>query len=212
MKRSLLICLAILAMVPSNGYGDFTYSNLGPNDEFDQFQGFLVGTFPDQGIENAHTGFNFTAEVTGTIQSIDVAVSEFSSGQQDSMIFTLWNDSDGLPGDALWVGATTAGQNAELVNVQAADFQGQTVTAGEQYWLSARANNGTGTFVWFTNSEGIESDLIFDPTGGSNWQQPFPGFPQGAMRINIDAETIPEPGFVLPLVAFGLFTTRRRAR
>ena len=133
-------CLSFLC---STTFGDFTYSSLGPDNQFGA-KAYGVGTFPDGVASNIHLGFQFTAEATGTLDSLDVAVWEVVPGQNDSMLFSVWSDFSGLPGEELWVGAINPNTFPGIQNVQVADLLGsQLLEAGETYWVSSRSNNGT---------------------------------------------------------------------
>ena len=207
MRPKFYCCIAIVLCLSSHVYGDFTFSNFGRNDEFDESTGYIVGSLPKFGIENGHLGFVFTAEVTGTIESVDVAIYDFAPDAEDSMLFTIWNDDGGLPGNPLWVGVANPGTAADIVTVQSADVSGQLLTAGENYWLSSRASNGKGAYVWNWSVDGF-GDAVFDITGGTDWGGAFP-IEQSAFRVNINVEAIPEPTMVLPLTMLGLIGFRR---
>ena len=215
MKAKLIGCLAVLLFSTSVVNADVTYSNLGPNDEFDLANGILVGTFPDQMVDNLHVAYQFTAETTGTIDNVELGMVDFGGDPNDTVTVTVWNqgaiDGEGLPDEPLWVGLGDPGVTPDLVNFQTADVLGPTVVAGETYWVSARATNGEGTYAWFSNIFEIESNLVFDFEGGSNWGDVLV-FPQGAMRINVTPTAVPEPSLAIPVLAIALLSGRRRAR
>ena len=208
MRQKLFVCIAILFCLPTYVLGDFTFSNFGRNDEFDELTGYIVGSLPDFGIENGHLGFEFTAEVTGTIESVDVAIYDFTPDVADSMLFTIWNDDEGVPGDPIWVGVANPGTVAEIVTVQSADVSGQLLTAGENYWLSSRASNGDGAYVWSWSVDGF-GNAVFDITGGTDWSGGAFAIEQSAFRVNVNLESIPEPTLVFPLAIIGVFGFRR---
>ena len=215
MKAKLIGCLALLFFSATAVNADVTFSNLGPNDEFDLASGILVGTFPDQMIDNLHVAFQFSAEVTGTIDSVELGMADFGGNPDDSVTVTVWNqgaiDGEGLPDEPLWVGLGDPGVTPDLVSFNTADVLGPTVFAGETYWVSARATNGDGTYVWFSNIFGTEGNLVFDLEGGSNWGDVLV-LPQGAMRVNVTPNAVPEPTLALPVFAMGLLFSRRRSR
>ena len=208
MKKKLLGCFSIVILSCTVVFGDATFSNLGPNDEFDPTIGYLIGRFPDGMVENSHLGFQFTATVTGTINSVDVAVSQFDGKPNEFMTFTIWDDEFGLPGNSLWTGLTTAGPASELVNVTSAEGSSQTLIAGESYWLSSRSATGDAAFAWAFNSIGSFGQGVFDLTGGTNWGGASE-FEQAAFRVNVNVESIPEPTILLPLALMALFASRR---
>ena len=200
--------MAVIFLFSAVANGDVTFSNLGPNEEF-QDNGWAIGDLNTPEIENRHLAFQFTAEVTGAIESVEVAV--FQTGGQGNNLITLsiWDDNQGFPGDSLWAGETDPAFSNNLLEVfdNTPDSQ-QTLVAGESYWLSARSVSSNASFGWSWNTLGLFGPATADNNGGTNWEKASE-LEQAAFRVNVTVEAIPEPSILLPLIVLGAFAMRR---
>ena len=134
-------------------------------------------------------------------------MADFGAGL-DEVNFTLWSAGEELPDQAIWTGSVAPGATPDIYNVQAADVSGASLIEGEDYWVTAVAAKGVGTYAWFESSFGAEADYVFDTTGGTEWLGPAVAAETG-LRVNIDPISVPEPGVTLPLLAIGAMFMRR---
>ncbi len=212
MSRNILFFIAVLLAVCLStraAQADIVaYSNFGPNDNFSRSQVIGIGHNGNPG-SNLHFANQFTSEATGLVSTVDVGISLSNAGQNDEMQVLLWTDVGGRPGAAIWDGTVSP---VAIDQVYSVTSSGPTVELleGERYWISARANNGTGFYFWYGNSIGRSGLFVFDGTGGTNWTTPNT-FNQQPFRVNL--ANIPEPAS-FPLLAVGcmLLVHRKRKR
>ncbi len=202
------LSIATTLLLASQVNADVTYSNLGPNDDFGGGATILIGNFNDT-TTNSHYANQFTAQVTGFVSTVDVAVSLSDPGLDDSLLISLWTDSGNLPGASIWSGTVKPRFVSEVLSVSSNSGTVELI-AGQTYWISARADDGTGTYLWYGNSQGASGRFTFDGQGGTNWNPPN-SFAQQAFRVNVS--NVPEPAS-LPLIALacGAFFRRNRKR
>ena len=146
------------------------YDNLGTLDIYDDTDVVsFVGQYPPAlGGDDWFQGFRVTAEATGTLHSIDVAVGNYFSGPE-TIEFRLYADAGGALGAQL---ATIP------VVAVAEDFDGTIrrgfvepsvggnpmLTQGSGYWLMATAPSAT---IWFKNEQGDTLPRLWTPDGPS---------------------------------------------
>lgn len=195
-KRTLVPAVMALGM---SAHGAIIYSNFAPSNGYNNLIGHLILHDPEIYFPR---GERFTAAVTGTAQTLDLAIGHVSGNTSLSM--GLFFDS----------GGTIFGQLGNLVPVttQASSFgfpsayqsvdvsaAGWNVVAGTTYWLVAfpsfNSNHG-----WQWNSTGATGIHY----AGGNYN---PSLTQGVFRL----DTVPEPTTLFVLAA-GMGTWWRRSR
>ena len=203
-------CLQIVALVlllASPAFGDVAFSNFGEKDEFDLSTAYIIGHFPDSGIENQHLGFEFTASVTGTVDSVELAAFEFEPGDKDSLLVTIFSDDEGLPDEPVWSGLGNPGTTPEIIEIESNAVSDVLLIEGQNCWVTARSLNVTGAYAWSFSLDSF-GNAVLDPTGGEDFAL-FSQLEQGAFRVNVDTTSIPEPAALLPLTMLSMFCLRR---
>lgn len=209
-KKAFAWCAFVLVLFTQNtAFCDEAYSNFGPGDLFNDGQAYAIGAFDV--FENIHLAFQFTAEATGVIESVDAAFSLLESNGTDSVVFDIWSSETDVPDSLIWTGAAQVDEFfPQVVNGTVQDFTGGAVlNAGTEYWLSARSSTGTNAYGWFFNNQGDFLSTAADLEGGTNWTS-FGPLEAGAFRVNVSA--VPEPGSGILACMIALGTLRRSRR
>ncbi len=182
-----LVELALVFCLVGTCQSDEAYSSFGPNDAYQFVTYYVIGNnYSD--APNIHRACQFTSGVTGELDSIDVAIQRASVIGSDNMEFNLWSDQGGEPGLLLWTG-TVEPKADGIWTIDAKKGARPTLVQGRDYWLSARAERGISQYGWNLNSRGIETNSVFDPDGGTDWQTSAEST-QTAFRVKV---TLQEP-------------------
>ena len=196
--------IALLFMLVSwSLVGNTIYSNLGPNDNFSNQFGWLIGggnRFGNNGIEQA---FAFTPTASGVLTSIDLGF--LSAPSATTLNAQILTDNNGLPGIPLsGVGNAMAANG--LVHVP---MPQTTLAAGTTYWFFLTVTNpGTTEAILAHNTTGDTNNHVFRVTGTNTWITP-PNATAGAFRIN----SVPEPSSLALLgIGVGLLFMRTQRR
>ena len=201
-----MCAIVVVVCCPLEAFADPAYSSFGPGDSFNAISRWSVGDFAGV-YPNAHRGFLFTSQMTGVLFSIEVAASTPGPNGLDEMEWILWSDIGGTPDSFIWSGTVNPPNHTASVLTIMAGTGAPILTAGTDYWLSARSVNAVNFYGWHLNDQTIIASSVFDPNGGTSWE--FSSEVQGAFRVNVG---IPEPSSLLAILACGTSLIFRRGR
>ena len=204
-KRLLTTCsLAIAFMLGSTtAVATVIYDNFGPGDSFNTLSGYVIA-------DGSTPGFNFFAEDTGFVTSIDFGMAIFGVGVDDpqTINFSLFTHADGNIGTLLEAFSVTVSHPAGDPATSTGDLTGTTLlSSGQQYWLVGSSPGGVGV-RWLWNNQGDTG--VQRATDGTLFQfRTLPTF-----RVNADSVSVAEPGALVLLVSglAALAALRRRHR
>lgn len=175
-------------LYPAIGRGEVIYSNLGPNNEFQQ--GSLL---PVRGPDSPEGRFDLAVRFSPTAASyrltqVDVAVSPFAPPATNSLRLEVRNEVDGLPGPTSLVGATFLDilpVPGDLLSWQPSSEV--VLSPGVNYWLVLSAGLPDSESGWFLNSTGA---LGASGTDGTTW---FSVDTVDTPAYRVLGELVPEP-------------------
>jgi hypothetical protein len=139
----------------------------------------------------------FTPSVTATLSQIDFAIS-FILGPTNSVTLSLSQDASGVPGAVIQSWTVTGLPNAgssTTTSFNTVDGSGETLTAGQLYWLVASAPTTTQD-GWNETTSGDTGLLAQSNDSGATWN-PSTTTTQGAFDVLGVPSTVPEPGSLL---------------
>jgi hypothetical protein len=180
--RPMLVALVLVTCFVDRVDSEEAYSSFGPNNSYQFFTEYGIGN-NSSNAPNIHVACQFTSELSGDLESIDVAIGRASVIGSDNMEFNLWSDIGNEPGKLLWTGAVEPTEDG-IWTIQAKKGERPALIQGATYWLSARAESGISQYGWNLNSRGIETNILFDPFGGKDWQTSNNTI-QAAFRVNV---------------------------
>jgi hypothetical protein len=175
------------------------YSNYGPGFSYDTNTAWIVD-YPGTGFNPA---MPFTPTATATLDAIYLNVGNDLG--TSSLDITLRTDSGGIPGAVIESFNVTSVPDA-LNGVTFAPLQLKSslnpiLSAGQQYWIAATANDLGAEFGWWESNADIGQ--VFSDQNGS------PGFSTGRRGV-FELTSAPEPiGSVLAMSGILLVFTRR---
>jgi hypothetical protein len=207
LKRPYVMVAAVaLLLAATNAVrADFVvYNNFGPangGNDFNGPSGWFVG---DSGGNTYVIGESFTANKTGTLSQITLALEYFGSGPNAGVV-KLQSDSgapDFLPAGVLesWnVGPLPTDDGNFHTPISLTDASSVTLTAGTTYWVVAYGAIGSA-LSWQLNNTGALGSHAESDDGGSNYFA-F-NTTQGAFRVTELDQTssAPAPGAIALLV------------
>ncbi len=192
------VMVVIAAALTSNAYADVIYNNLGPNNAYNNVNGFTVGN-----------PFSVAAQFTAPDNMILTLVElGMHANFPDHFVdISIAPDDSGLPSASMTsLGATgvlplTSDQSNPLVSVGGNGFQ---LLAGTSYWIVAAAASSN---VWNLNST-LTITPVATKFAGDPWTSPGAVLTP-AMRITA---VVPEPASLglLGLTSAALLAGRRR--
>jgi hypothetical protein len=217
-----VVILGLLAVPVATARADsIIFTNFGPGFSYNTSLGNIVGN--DFVGDNLALGGTFTPTVAAKFSSLDIALSNFSVTNTDTLAVSLDANKGGVPGATLesftvlpGVLGTFGNNNAPLV---LNSFLMPPLTAGTEYWVTVSdvTAGATDTNVWSLNSTGDMSSTAISADGGTTWFAPS-GMTPGAYQVNGVAVPAPIVGAGLPglIIAGGgllaLWRRRRRAQ
>ena len=164
------------------------------------------------GLGPTSTALIFEAGVTGTVTSIDVALSRFIfSTSTASAVFSLYASGGSAPGTLLGSGSVVTATSAAFSPlIQTVSGWGSTLlTAGQTYWLVAAAASPSDQLLWFgTDPEAAGQRAATQDN--SSWTVKTDVIP--AARITVSPIPLPASGALLIIGLGGLGALGRRRR
>jgi hypothetical protein len=144
-----------------------------------------------------YPAMGFMPGVTASLSQIDFAIS-YISGTTNSVTLSLSQNATGEPGTVIQSWTVTGLPNADGSFTNSFDTvlgSGETLTAGQLYWLVASAPSDTVDGWNYTTSADI-GPLAWNYEDGLGWDPPITET-QGAFDVLGAPSTVPEPGSLL---------------
>ncbi len=195
-------CGVVAASLAVSAFADVAFSTFGPGDSYIPTGGYIVG-----GNQDLILGAQFTAQVSGTLLSVEFATTTRAAG---SISILLREDESNEAGPIIMdhtVAAPPVGDPAKIVKLSNS-LTFITLTAGRKYWIEARGiGTGLDSLWHFSNQSGLGRTSSEGAAFNKFYQddQIMPAF-----RVNV----VPEPASMvaLGLGALALIRNRRKNR
>jgi hypothetical protein len=203
-RWSLAAFAVAMLFVPAKG--DAIYSNFGASYSYDGGSGWNVDSLGG----NYPIAFLFTAQVSGTVGQIDIALSrsEFHGGGATA---SLWTNNANRPGVQLgsWHVTATNPLNMCCDVITIGGLSGPSLNVGDAYFLVMTADPNILNY-WNWNNQGVTGLHLFSADGGANWTPVVSPPAMGAFAI-LSTSAVPEPATLTMLVIGGavMFLLRR---
>ena len=170
---------------------------------------FIANVYGEQSSSGqVSTALIFEASVTGTVVSIDVALSRWGRNTPANVIFSFHTSGGSVPGTLLGSAPAVEATSFNPLIQTVSGWGSTLLTAGQTYWLVAEAATPVDQlYLHRTDPEAAGQRAFFN---GSEWQVTSNVVP--AARITVSPIPLPASGVLLILGLGGLGALGRRRR
>jgi hypothetical protein len=201
--------LFALSLSVHRASADIVYDNFGPGDTYSSIS-WVIGKHSSSQFQRMAMPFVVSGGLDFTLDSIHIQLGDWNTGPNQYLV-SLLSDVNGMPGAVL---ETMPANNVPSFGngpaTQVLSTINPVLTAGNRYWVSARAVDEALTRGSWYQAEENGRNAFQNESTGPNWQLTTIDVARGAYRVN--GTPVPEPTQGLTIIVASLVTAMRSRR